>query len=251
MSDLIGMSEDRLDEYDVVVVGGGMAGCFAALHAARQGAEVLVVEPRTFLGREVTATLRPWIGRTGMEDASVGEEWREILGVPSAANVNEAGEIPLSLARVKKGWLNALRDAGVQVLFRSETAGVLTAGNRVGGVVVGNKSGLQAIRARAVIDATENGTVLRNVQACRAVRSGTYRRTIEWIRAELADLQTIEMPAEIFLDGDRLEVHRGSLGDGHLLVEFSFDAADADPEIAARKLTIHICEYLKTTHPGF
>ena len=37
-------------EYDVVVVGGGMAGCGAAIAAARQGAKTLLVENTSALG---------------------------------------------------------------------------------------------------------------------------------------------------------------------------------------------------------
>ena len=42
---------------DVLVVGGGFAGIAAALEYARSGYRVVVVEPRTYLGREATATL--------------------------------------------------------------------------------------------------------------------------------------------------------------------------------------------------
>ena len=46
---------------DAVVVGGSFAGVAAALALARAGRAVALVEPRTYLGHEVTATLRPWI----------------------------------------------------------------------------------------------------------------------------------------------------------------------------------------------
>lgn len=46
---------------DVLVVGGGFAGIAAALEYGRSGYLVVVVEPRTYLGREATATLRPWM----------------------------------------------------------------------------------------------------------------------------------------------------------------------------------------------
>ena len=36
--------EETRDQADVLVIGGGMAGCFAAIHAARRGARVIVAE---------------------------------------------------------------------------------------------------------------------------------------------------------------------------------------------------------------
>ena len=45
------------DEYDVIVVGGGVAGVSAALSAARNGAKVLLIEKTTVLGGLATAGL--------------------------------------------------------------------------------------------------------------------------------------------------------------------------------------------------
>src|SRR5690606_21255476 len=50
-----------LDTCDVLVVGGSFGGMAAALALARGGKRVILIEPRTYLGREITATLRPWL----------------------------------------------------------------------------------------------------------------------------------------------------------------------------------------------
>lgn len=50
-----------LGEADAVVVGGSLAGLACALELAGAGRSVWLVEPRTYMGRELTATLRPWL----------------------------------------------------------------------------------------------------------------------------------------------------------------------------------------------
>ena len=49
------MKKSIVNEYDVVVVGGGPAGSVAAIAAARSGATVLLVEQNGYLGGALTA----------------------------------------------------------------------------------------------------------------------------------------------------------------------------------------------------
>ena len=45
---------ERLEQYDVAVVGGGTAGCAAAAGAAMAGARVVLIERNAYLGGEAT-----------------------------------------------------------------------------------------------------------------------------------------------------------------------------------------------------
>lgn len=51
------MTPDSAREYDVIVLGGGMAGCAAAISAARRNASTLLIEQFGFLGGWATAAL--------------------------------------------------------------------------------------------------------------------------------------------------------------------------------------------------
>ncbi len=50
----IELSAQILGDYDVIVCGGGTAGCIAALAAARNGASVLLLEAGYYLGGMLT-----------------------------------------------------------------------------------------------------------------------------------------------------------------------------------------------------
>ena len=47
--------------FDVIVCGGGPAGCAAAIRSAREGAQTLLIEKQQSLGGIWTAGLMPWI----------------------------------------------------------------------------------------------------------------------------------------------------------------------------------------------
>ncbi len=66
--------------HDVLVVGGGNAGCAAAIAAARHGAATLLVERYGFLGGTATASMvGPWMTFHSGEDRIVGGIAQEIV----------------------------------------------------------------------------------------------------------------------------------------------------------------------------
>src|ERR1700683_2920390 len=69
-----------MTEYDVLVVGGGNAGCAAAIAAARHGARTLLVERYGFLGGTATAAMvGPWMTFHSGEERIVGGIAQEIV----------------------------------------------------------------------------------------------------------------------------------------------------------------------------
>ena len=71
---------NRAQMHDVLVVGGGNAGCAAAIAAARHGARTLLIERYGFLGGTATAAMvGPWMTFHSGEDRIVGGIAQEIV----------------------------------------------------------------------------------------------------------------------------------------------------------------------------
>ncbi len=137
-------------DVDVVVVGGTTAAVAAAEAAARAGAKVFLAAPRPYLGDDLCAKMRLWL--------EPGEKAES--GLP--ARIFSEGRGPVRPMHVKKTLDDALVAAGVPFLFSSYPSDLLRdEKGRLAGVVIANRAGRQAIRARVIIDATERATVAR------------------------------------------------------------------------------------------
>jgi hypothetical protein len=158
-------------EVDVLVVGGGNAGCAAALAAARTGARTMLVERYGFLGGTATAAMvGPWMTFHSGTERIIGGIAQEIVERLTAlggspGHIHDSSDYVPTITpfdpEIHKALLfDLMRESGVQLLLHALVVGTeRDAGGAVRGSTFATVGGMRTIRAQRTIDATADAFV--------------------------------------------------------------------------------------------
>ncbi len=164
-------------EFDVVVAGGGTAGVIAALAAARQGAQTILIERRGYTGGTATE------GGTGIHSfynlwkPFPGVKKRKVVrGIPEElidrlVKIGGSSGYPEQTGRsdydsvatcvdtelYKLVTMEMLAESGVFLAVNTLVTGAIRQGDRLEGVLTESVNGREAIYAKAFIDCTAFG----------------------------------------------------------------------------------------------
>ena len=166
---------------DLLVVGGGPAGVCAAVAAARQGLKVVLADSGNCLGGMGTKGLvGPFMTcyDAAGENMIIRGLFEEIVdrliaeggalhpsgirqGTEFTAWISEGHDhcTPFDPEILKKVYDRICAEAGVKVLFHANFLSPIMKGRKICGALLLTPSGVEAARAKMVIDATGDGTV--------------------------------------------------------------------------------------------
>jgi hypothetical protein len=146
------------DKYDVVVVGAGPGGVCAAVGAAKEGADVLLIERYGFLGGMATAGLvNPFMPYTVGGERLTSAVFNELLD-----RLEDAGALAAGGTVFDDEWMKIVLDRmvqehGVDLLLHSTFAGVEMDGRRITRVQTMGKSRHTGAAGTMFVDSTGDG----------------------------------------------------------------------------------------------
>ncbi len=165
-----------MPEFDVLVVGGGNAGCAAAIASARHGARTMLVERYGFLGGTATAAMvGPWMTFHSGKERIVGGIAQEIVdrlvkAGASPGHLHDSSDYVPTITpfdpEIHKALLfEMMRESGVTLLLHAYFLEAIladrfdSASRAVAGARFATSGGTREYRARVTIDATADALV--------------------------------------------------------------------------------------------
>ncbi|MFQ6039960.1 MAG: FAD-dependent oxidoreductase, partial [Candidatus Poribacteria bacterium] len=208
------------DLYDIAVIGGGLCGFASAIKAAWNGKKVLLVERRPALGWESTWAFQlDFDGADSTVACRIKNELNRVGGLRK--NRADAPILEMALDRMAQ-------EAGISVLLYSYPVRLIFRDDAVFGVVIGNKSGEQIVKAKVIVDATEEALLWRqtNVKVHNSLNVPPAKQAVFFNHAEG------EMESPLDLSGG--VVLKPSVWKGEVCVEFEIEKND--PLVAKRRM---------------
>lgn len=145
--------------FDVVVAGGGIAGISSAVKAAREGANVALIENYGFLGGMSTAGLvSPFMKHSIDDEILVKGIFEEIeLEMRKRDGMIDNG---FYASAFRNAAYNLLKDAGVTILFHSIITSVKRDGNRIKSIVCLTHGDECELEGKVFIDVTGDAQIV-------------------------------------------------------------------------------------------
>ncbi|MCU6793776.1 FAD-dependent oxidoreductase [Paenibacillus sp. WQ 127069] len=190
-----------MTDTDLVVIGGGFAGCLAAIRAVDAGLRVVLAEKREYPGREFAAFNHTFVDLEGEE--RFHRECPQWLARLFSMRDDQEVMVPDGLTRQ---WLiEALEASGVTVLYSAMATGLTQDDKGVTGVLLATPLGVMHLPTSRVVDATERHNLCRIV-AGKPYASGTVRVDAVF---EMENIQGLSAGFEAV--EEKLSLIRGSL----------------------------------------
>jgi hypothetical protein len=221
---------------------------------------VVVVEKRAYLGREISAYNHTFVAckATDVAFRQCPETFQRLF------RLHGGGEIVAPEGMTRQSMQAILEERGIPVLFEAEPVAASMVDGQATGLLLACPVGLTWVGARAVLDATENGNVLRMLsdkpylETGEALVHGVYEVGFP-SKTQLPDAEEVcAIETAMGLEPGSLRFH-GMLKNDGLVVEYAYRTEIADNngaartrlEMATRQKSVDLAKYLRENVPAF
>jgi hypothetical protein len=224
---------------DLLIVGGGLGGCLAAVEAVERGLSVVIVEKRVYLGREISAYNHTFARCLQDDDAlrRCPEVFQPLFRLYGKT------EMVVPEGMVRQTLQEILEERGIPVLFEAEPVAVSCVDETATGLLLACPTGLAWLPGKAIMDGSEQGNLCRLSRGKPYLSAGPVRvhavfeMQTEGRTAEvLADPPKNELAAAeraLGLDVSSLRLH-ATLRNDTVAVEYAFQAQSSGEPCRAR-----------------
>ena len=157
--------------YDIIIAGGGTGGISAAIQAARMGANVLVIEPSTWIGGQATAAGVSTMDDMSRQKSGIYEEfinriksYYDSRGKSMGTCYWDSRTLAFEPHIGQEAFISMINDARrkgtLEFMMNSEIVSVTKKNNAVSSVTAKTPSGNRDYSCKILIDATEYGDVI-------------------------------------------------------------------------------------------
>jgi len=166
----ITLSCKAFGNFDLVVIGGGCTGVFAAVRAARQGLKVAIVEKSNCFGGVATSGLvNIWHSLYDIygKEQIIGGLTHEVVQTLLKSGYGETAKADPSYTIFDPNAMKLILDqliteSNIKVFFHTFYSSLIVEQNSIKSIVVSNKDGIGTISAAFFIDATGDGDLCRD-----------------------------------------------------------------------------------------
>ena len=215
-------SAENPESFDVVIIGARISGAALAVHLARQGRSVLLVDRAQFPSDTLSTHLIQVSGVRSMQRLGVLAELTQ-TGAPflTTAVVDYDGVDLSAPVRAEAGWppggisisrnlldkilVDAAGAAGVTVRTRTSLSELCRDGGRVNGVVLRGPKGQYTVRARLLVGGDGRNSKVSDLVGARTYNVTANQRFVYWAEFTGAQ-QTGPAGVHHYRDGKKLTV---------------------------------------------
>ncbi|MFV0502504.1 MAG: FAD-dependent oxidoreductase [Lachnospirales bacterium] len=156
--------ELEIEEYDVIVVGGGPSGCAAAIASARHGVKTVLIEAAYTLGGLGTIGGVPaWCPFSDHEKIiykGIAEEiFDEMKSGMRHISKDSMNWVPIDKELLKRIYDTKVCESGADIVFGTQMVDAFRNGRNIEYIVVSNKNGLTAYKGKVFIDCTGDADI--------------------------------------------------------------------------------------------